>query len=427
MDAGRWRRGAFALSAVMLLAALATGCGSGGGGGDNPTGEEVAAKVSEAINQPGMVYHAVASDGSEVWIDAADQMYLRTEATSQGTALSVGQGWQLTEYDPYQNAVTESNDQPNGAATPRIANPGGSWTEALSALSYGNSLQFVSKSTADGVDVYVVQALSPIVGANGGLAGSLVGRVEVDVATNLPHAFERHQTDVSGATPTPGIDGLPANRRITYTTSEMIARSSLPENFFDKAQVAARVKTAQSELDAIRALGLTPLWLGESYDGSAGLLKLPEATSISSDPSSTSAVIHYSLMVPVSATETREQTDSVLIRLSNDATRFTPPVVPQFAGALPENKDSVTVDGAEATLYTSILTPNDLGCAAGDTCPQTDAKLYRRLVFTLGTTGVQIEASARIGAGGQDANLYNDPTAIVALAEALVEAPPGSG
>jgi hypothetical protein len=49
--------------------------------------------------------------------------------------------------------------------------------------------------------------------------------------------------------------------------------------------------------------------------------------------------------------------------------------------------------------------------------------LYRRLIFAVGTTNVQLETSARVGASGQDANGYNTRDGIIALAEALTEAP----
>jgi hypothetical protein len=90
---------------------------------------------------------------------------------------------------------------------------------------------------------------------------------------------------------------------------------------------------------------------------------------------------------------------------------------------LPEQMDTVTVNGQPAILYTSSLTPNDLPCPAGTTCPPSDAAMYRRLDFAVGKTNVQLETSARIDSVGQDANGYNTKAGIIALAEALTEAP----
>jgi hypothetical protein len=404
---------------MAVLGLLVAGCGGGG----DPSGDDLAKKVGDAINQPGMVYHTVANDGTEVWIDAPDQLYLKVAATAQGKLLSAGQGWTVTSYDPFQNAVTEKDRTPTGPATPRINNPAVSWTDALSALGFGNTLDSTGKSTADGSEIWVVQANSPILDKNGNIAGSLAGRVEIDAKTNLPHAFERHQTDANGTTPTPDVSGLSPNRRIVYKTSEMIPRSSLASDFFDKAKVDVQVQTPAESLDKIRAIGLTPLWLGEQYAANPGRLQLPANNAVFAVAADKRGEVHYSLIVPTSSTDAQEEADAVIIRVAADATTFKSPSVPQFGGVLPEKKDSVMVNGQPATLYTSILTPSDLPCASGATCPQTDAKLYRRLIFAVGTTNVQVEAAARIGASGQDANGYNNKDAIVALAEALMEAP----
>ncbi len=413
------RASAVALVVAVVLAAMVVGCGGGG----DPSGDDLAKKVGDAINQPGMVYHTVANDGTEVWIDAPDQLYLKVAATAQGKLLSTGQGWTVTSYDPFQNAVTEKDRTPAGPATPRINNPAVSWTDALGALGFGNTLDSTDKSTADGTEIWVVQANSPILDKNGNIAGSLAGRVEIDAKTNLPHAFERHQTDANGVTPTPDVSGLSPNRRIVYKTSEMIPRSSLAADFFDKAKVGAQVQTPAESLDKIRQIGLTPLWLGEQYKANPGLLQLPATNAVFAVASDKRGEVHYSLIVPTSATNAQEELDAVIIRVAADATKLTSPTIPQIGGTLPEQKDRVTVNGQPATLYTSTLTPNDLPCDPGATCPPTDAALYRRLVFAVGTTNVQVEAAARIGPSGVDANGYNKKDTIIALAEALTEAP----
>jgi hypothetical protein len=408
----------FGLAAVLIGAGLVSGCGGG-----STNGDDVAQRVGQTIQQPGMVYHAVANDGSEVWIDANDQLYRKADATARGSFLSVGQGWTQTVYDPVQNAVTKNDRSPQGSTRPRIDNPAVSWTDALGALGYGNSLVAIGKEMADGIEVWVLQAKTPIVDSSGNVTGSLTGRIEVNVSTSLPHAFESHETDSSGATPTPDAYGLSPNRRTVYTTSEMIPRSSLPADFFDPSMVSSQVKTPAERLQELRVIGLTPLWLGEQYAGSGGLLQLPASNSVTAAASTNSGDIHYSLIVPTSATNALEETDAVIVRLAADASTFTQPTVPQFGGILPERKETVTENGQAATLYTSILTPSDLPCASGQTCPPSDAPLYCRLIFAAGTTNVQIETAARIGSGGQDANGYNNKDGIIALAEALTEAP----
>ncbi len=409
---------AFGLAAALIGAGLVSGCGGG-----STSGDDIARRVGQTILQPGMVYHSVADDGAEVWIDASDQLYRKADATSKGRLVSVGQGWSQTVYDPFQNAVTQKDNTPPGPATPRINNPAVSWTDALGALGFGNALDMIGKETADGIEVWVLQARTPILDSNSNVTGSLVGRIEVTVSTNLPHAFELHETSIDGTTPTPDPYGLNPNRRTVYTTSEMIPRSSLSADFFDSSKVSSQVQTPAENLQKLRAVGLTPLWLGEQYAGPGGLLQLPVSNSVSAVASTKSGDIHYTLILPTSATSAVQATDAVIVRLAADATTFTAPTVPQFGGVLPERKDTVTVNGQAATLYTSILTPSDLPCATGTTCLVSGAALYRRLIFAVGTTNVQLETSARVGASGQDANGYNTRDGIIALAEALTEAP----
>ena len=412
------RRSAVALAAAVVFAVLAVGCGGG-----STSGDDVAQRVGQTIQQPGMVYHSVADDGAEVWIDASDQLYRKADAPAQGRLVSVGQGWLQTVYDPVQNAVTQKDQTPPGPATPRINNPAVSWTDALAALGFGNELQMIGKETADGIEVWVLQAKTPIVDSEGNVTGSLIGRIEVNVSTNLPHAFERGETSVNGTTPTPDPNGLNPNRRTVYTTSEMIPRSSLSADFFDPSKVSSQVQTPAENLQKLRAIGLAPLWFGEQYLGPGGLLQLPVANSVSATASKKSGDIHYTLILPTSATNALQEADAVIVRLAADASTFTAPTLTQFGGVLPEQKDTVTVNGQPAILYTSTLTPNDLPCPAGATCPPSNAALYRRLDFAVGTTNVQLETSARVDSVGQDANGYNTRDGIIALAEAPTEAP----
>ncbi len=408
-----------ALAAAAVLAVLVVGCGCGG----DPSGDDVAQSVGQTIQQPGMVYHAVQDDGVEVWIDASDQLYCKADAPTRGKLVSVGQGWVQTIYDPLQNSVAQKDNTPPGPATPRINNPAVSWTDALAGLGFGNQLQMIGKETADGIEVWVLQAKTPIIDSAGNVTGSLNGRIEVSVSTKLPHAFERNQTFVDGTTPTPDPNGLNPNRRTVYTTSEMIPRSSLAADFFDPSKVSSQVQTTAENLQKLRAIGLSPLWLGEQYLGPGGLLQLPVANSVTASASKKSGDIHYTLILPTAATNALQETDAVIIRLAADASTFTSPPITQFGGVLPEQTDTVTVNGQPATLYTSTLTPNDLPCPTGATCAPSNAPLYRRLDFAVGTTNVQLETAARIDAAGQDANGYNTRDGIIALAEALTEAP----
>jgi hypothetical protein len=404
--------------ALLLVVGMLAACS--GGGSDEPDGDEIARKIQETIEQPGLVYHAVGDDSSEVWIDAVNRRYRKKDSATEGRLVSVGEEWTQIYYDPFSNTVASKDLSPRASAAPRVNNPAVGWSDALGALAYSATLDVTTKSVIDGVEVWVLQAKTPIRDASGNLTGQLAARVEIDLTTNLPHAYEKRDTLGDGSTPTPDAAGVSPNHRVVYTTSEMIARDSLAADFFDQAIVAEQLQTPEQNLEKIRALGLEPLWLGTRYEGTGGFLQLPADTGVFAV--SENGEIHYSLIIPISATEANEQPDSVIIRLSKDQLTFKPPDVPEFGGDLPEQLDEARVNGSPALLYTSTLTTADLPCPDTN-CPPSTAVLYRRLIFAVGETGVQLETAARIGPNGQDANGYNTRDAIVALAEAL-SAPP---
>lgn len=405
------------MAALLFAIGALAACG---GGGDEPSADEIASKVQQTIEQSGMVYHAVQADGTELWIDAADQQFRKKETSG---LTSIGKGWTEYSYDPFTNTVLTKDLTPQGPATPRINNPAASWVDALGALAFGNKLDFTAKSTADGVEVWVLQAVTPILDKQGNQVGSLNGRVEIDTTTNLPHAFERREAHSDSTTPTPDLSGLSPNRRIVYTKSEMVGRDSLPTDFFDQAVVSKQLQSPEENMEKVRALGLEPLWLGVYYEGPGGILQLPQDTGVFAVSAEDRAEIHYSLTVPISSTNAQNEADTVILRLAKDPSKFKPPTIPQFGGELPERQSSTSVNGGPAVLYSSVLTPADLPCPTGN-CPTSSTTLYRRLVFSVGDTAVQLETAARIGSGGQDLDGYNDKDAIVKLAEALFAAPP---
>jgi hypothetical protein len=254
---------------------------------------------------------------------------------------------------------------------------------------------------------------------NNEVVGTLIGRVEIDPETYFPYSFQRREQRADGTTPTPQIEGLDPNRRIVYTTAELLPRETLPGDFFSAELVAEQVLSMVDNLREIEALGLEPLWLGEVYEGDGGILGLPEKDSIFVSPGATEAELHYALLVPASETEIEPLLDSVVIRLGTDVYQFGPPAIESFGGELPEQEELVEWEGGEGVMYTSLLTPTDTCRADDPDCIPTAAPLYRRLIFRRGETAVQIEAMARIAAGGIDLNWFKQPEGLVQLAQAL--------
>jgi hypothetical protein len=409
----------FCVLAVVIVAVAVLG-GGGDDGGDAGSAEEIAQKVAEAIRQPGKVYFADGSDGSLAWIDAENQKYRGRTSVLDGSRISVGDGWSEVTYDPGTNAVSQDDTTPTGAQRPRIDDPMVRWMDPLAALAFSDVLTVAGRETAEGVEVIVLEGSTPLRDSNGNAVGTLFGRVEVDAVTYLPHAFQPRTVSTGSITPSPTPQGL--DPRVTYA-SQFLELSELPADFFDRSVVEAEIKSNQSEFDKVREMGLSPVWFGLYYDGTPyGELQLPPTVSVEIDAQDEAAAVRYALVSP-----TTVATDAVIIRVRKDAAGFTRPQIPQFAGELPEDEETVTLsDGTQATLYTSILTIEALPCPATG-CIVSDARLYRRLILQRGETAVQIEVSPRILEDGTDSNGFNSRDGIMALAEALVDVPADIG
>lgn len=392
-----------------LLLALVAACGGG-----DPSGEEIAERVADALAEPGMVYHAIGDDNSEVWMDVENQKFRRRDATSDGELTSIGEGWDRYAYDAIENRVFVEDANPEGLIRPRIDHPMVVWFEPLGALAFGQELKVIGDTVADGRAVFALTARTPIAQGGQATGATLVGRVELDPETYLPVAFERSEEVAAGATPS-------AERaRIRYTTSELISRDDIPEGFFDPSVVDGQMLKTEEALRQLLGLGLTPYWLDEVYESQLGRLELPPIDAVEVDPTTSTAELHYALIVGVSGGGADPLLDAVVVRLARDPSEFGPPTIPEFGGVLPEDDREVEVRGVTGTLFTSFLTPYDLGCDTGE-CPQTSARLYRRLVFSIDGTAVQLEAFARVATTGDELNGYNSEFGLVALGETMTE------
>jgi hypothetical protein len=406
-------RKALALFVLAVAACAVVACGGGG----DPTGEEITERVEDAVQEDGMVYHAVGDNGTEIWLDPEDEMYRRVDETDAGLVTSVGEGWTEIAYDPLNNIVTEEDRNPTGPERPRIDNPMIIWLEPLSALAFAQEFNVIGKTSADGRLVLAVEAQTPIT-SDGQLTGrTLVGRVEVDPDSYLPLAYEQREDVPAGASPSF------ERERTVYTTSELIPRDDLPDDWFDRVAVDEQKISVQENINLMRDLGITPYWLGEDYESEYGILSLPPEQSVFTNSETGQGEMHYALIVPTSETEVEPLLDAVVVRLGLNADGFGPPTFPEIAGNLPEGLKEVDVRGGTGALFTSGLLPSDLGCGEVE-CPETTAKLYRRLVFSIGETVIQIEALAKINAGGADLDGYNSEEGLLALADALTEATP---
>ena len=402
----RWR---YALAGLLL--AVVASCGGGAA-----SGEEIVERVEEAMREPGMIYHAIGDDNSEIWMDVENEKFRRREASASGSLTSVGDGWDRYRFDPIQNEVFVEDANPQGLIRPRIDHPMILWAEALGALALGDELEVIGDTVADGRAVIAINARSPVTQGGEPTGAFLVGRVELDPETYLPRAFEITEEVPAGATPSQ------ERLRIRYTTSELIPRDDVADGFFDQSVVEAQVLSTEESLRQLGGLGLTAYWLDEVYESpQLGRLELPPIDAVVVDRTTSMAELHYALIIGSGTADgAAPLLDSVILRLARDPNGFVQPAFPEFAGTLPESEQEVEVRGVTGTLFTSILTPYDLGCDTGE-CPETEARLYRRLVFLADGAAVQIEAFARVAANGVELNGYNSEFGLVALGETMMK------
>ena len=249
-----------------------------GGSNDQPnyTAEELVAKVQAAVIVPGMVFHATGDDGSQVWLDPSEQKFRRQESADRGGLTSIGDGWTRYSYDPFNNVVNTDDLSP-GSQTPRINDPAAPWWEPLTALAYGVELNVIGYTTSDGRVVIALESQSPILDSSGNLSGNyLQGRIELDPKTFIPVTFEQTEVVAPGGT---ASEATPAQARIKYTY-EIAPLANVPAGFFDRSIVDDLVQSVEENLQGVRDLGLTPYWLGETYVGPGGPMKVPDATAL---------------------------------------------------------------------------------------------------------------------------------------------------
>ncbi len=113
-----------------------------GGRGGSPmlravVGEEIVERVVDAVSEPGMIYHLIGDDNSEIWVDAENERFRRREAAADGGLTSVGEGWIRYTFDAIENQVVVVDANPEGPIRPRIDHPMMLWVEALGALAVG--------------------------------------------------------------------------------------------------------------------------------------------------------------------------------------------------------------------------------------------------------------------------------------------------
>ncbi len=401
------------IMAAAVAGALAGGCGGGGPPADP---EALLEAAVDAVIEPGMVFHAETDGGEEIWIDGERELF-RTQIGEQGDSslqIRVGEGWTVWSFDAWQNKVEKEELEPPVEFLSRIDNPAIllGWSR-IATVAYGEDVAVVGEKESEGRGVVVLETRSIMEGNDHPQGTTWVSRVELDSETHLVVATEFQSIPPEGE----GEEEENSDEvhREVYEV-ELIPREELPEDFFSPEVVYDAVVTFEERLEAVRALGVTPHWLGERFEAEEGDLALSRVWDILISEERGEATVRYSLQTPQYASW-GGLADTVVITLRPAGAAFEPPEMPPL-GAKPELEEEVTVQGQDAILYTSELNPEGVPCAVGEPCILPNVPLYSRLVVTLGNTAIQVEARSRLELGA-DRNPFNNREGILALARAL--------
>jgi hypothetical protein len=395
--------------AAAVGGALAWGCGGGGSAADP---EALVQAAVDAVIEPGMVFHAKSDEGSEVWIDGERELY-RVQSGEKGDRsfhMRVGEGWRLWSFWGSDNEVTEEEVEPPVEYLSRVDNPAVvAGLAALGILVTWENAEVAGEKEWEGRDVVVVESRPIIEEIDLPEGATLVFAVELDRKSHLVVATESRLIPPEGE----GEDeeDNPTIERVVYAT-EFIPREELPEDFFSPEVLYDAVITFEERLEAVRALGVTPYWLGERFEAREGDLILPDVWDVHAYENRGEATLSYWTSGPSGAVG-----NAALITLRPAGATFTPPEVPSL-GLGPELEEQVTVQEQDAILYTSELQPGGVPCTVGEPCILPDVPFYSRLVVTLGDTAIEVKAPSWPEAGA-GRNPFNNREAILALARAL--------
>ncbi len=416
------------ISTIVLIAALTAACGGGGSGGaaggEPPSAaaptqaspaSQMISSVAKAISKPGMVFHAQADNGVELWIDTEKELARRQSGT-EGTSsfgISIGQGLAFTAYDPETNGVkTQQLQLP--PELERAEHVSVVWFEPLNLMLRAKEPKLLDDRVIAGRSVATIEVANPTGGQIFPEGSVQIARIEVDRETLLVAAYETQIVVPDGVDKEQFGDRLNPVR-VTYQLAEIVPRESLPTSLFSPDEARKGIISVRQKLEDVKKLGLEPYWLGESHETSQGKLTLGNATDISINGEKGRVSIHYTLTGGQGRLD-----DAVVVTLQPRGAEFEQPALGWLAGKKPEQRTDLPGPGIGAVLLTSLLKPGSAPCPV-QTCAPSDVPLYRRLVTTMGSTAVEIVAMAGVDpANGKDANPFNTPEAISGLASSLV-------
>lgn len=386
-----------------MVIALATGLGVACGKGkpEEPlvASDELRAQIVEAVRPPGRLLHIKGRVGESDWIDENPHTFeiwldgdgdrFRRETRREwldGSAMevAVGVGWEITAYGSDANHVSERSISTEYQAT--LGDPAALVVGYLWALTTADEWQILEEKTEGGRTIVVIEARG-VEGRDVDPGTVPVTVVELDKDTLWPVRQRDRNILPEGE--------IGEGALYLFDVVELLSLKDVPDDLFSPEAVESLYVTMEEKLEEARAQGFALYWVGERYvaDADRSGLVLRDLGVTQSVP----------WRVWLSYSPEGEWTHSVTIAEGPGSWS------PKAAGGLSGySRRDVVVRGVTGVLHTSHAT-------LVPTFPS------HSLVLSLGGTTIELATAPRVK-DGQDMNAFNNPEALVSLAEALVVA-----
>ena len=392
--------------AMALLVGLGVGCA--GGEPEEPlvASDELRVRIVEAVRPPGGILHIKGRVGESDWIDENPHTFeiwldgdgdrFRRETRREwlgGSAMqvAVGVGWEITGYSSDANLVSEQSIPTEYQA--RLRDPSAFAVGYLWALTTADEWQILEEKTEGGRTIVVIEARG-VEGRDVGPGTVPVTVVELDKDRLWPVRQSDHNILAEGE--------IEEGALYLFDVVELLSPKDVPDDLFSPEAVESLYVTMEEKLEEARAQGFALYWLGERYvaDAHRSGLVLRDLGVTQSVP--WRVWLSYSL--------DGEWIDSVTIYEGPGS--WSPKAAGDHSGYA---RRDVVVQGVTGVLHIS-------DAALDPTFPSQVATFPSlSLVLSLGDTTIEL-ATAPAVKDGQDMNAFNNPEALLSLAEALVVA-----
>lgn len=357
---------------------------------------ELVGQVIEAVRPAGSILHMEGRAGESDWIDEKPHTFeiwldgdgdrFRTEYRREwvgGSALSVTVGveWEFTSYASDANDIFKQSITAEYQA--RLKDPAVFAVGYLWSLAMADEWRVLEEKSEDGRTILVIEARG-IEGLD--VDPGSVSVLELDKDTLWPVRQSDRIISPEGE--------IREGSLSLFDVVELLSPKDVPDELFSPEAVESLYVTMEEKLEQARAQGFALYWLGEQY------VTIPDEPAL--------VLYDVALMesaprrVVVSYRPEEAWVSWVLIYEGSES--WTPKAASWAAGGY--SSRDVVVRGVAGVLHVS---QNPSGFP------------FHSLVFRLGGTTIELTTAPGIK-DGQEMNPFNNPEALLSLAEALVVA-----